>query len=278
MEEAERFRLAFALPHACLRKAGASLGLRAFEEAHRHLTRGELLASELVDPRLWGSIQSVKALTLLAQGDLDKAALIAHRPRDDVGGSALAEVRATHALVLACAGETQAAEAEARAAQELSRAIEPTLLSKFAVAISSSQRADTGALPRLDDAIEHAVRADAVDCFVASYRGYPEILKRIDPGQVGLLTSTLRQAKDIDLAKSVGLVIPDLPGDGQGHFPTLSARENEVYDLMSEGLTNRQIAERLFLGESTVKVHVRHIFEKLGVRTRTAAAALRRSK
>ena len=50
-------------------EAGASLGLRAFEEASRHLNRGEQLASELVDPRLWGSIQSVKALTLLAQGD-----------------------------------------------------------------------------------------------------------------------------------------------------------------------------------------------------------------
>ena len=277
MDEAEKFRLAFALPHACLRKAGASLGLRAFEEASRHLNRGEQLASELVDPRLWGSIQSVKALTLLAQGDLDKAAVITHMPRDNVGGSALAEVRATHALVLACAGESRAAETEARAAHELSRAIEPTLLSKFAVAIASSQKADTGALPRLNDAIEHAVRADAVDCFVSSYRGYPGILKRIGPAQVGLLTPIMRQAHDIELAKSIGLVIPEATL-GQGHLPNLSTRENEVYELMSEGLTNRQIAERLFLGESTVKVHVRHIFEKLGVRTRTAAAALRRSE
>ena len=178
MEEAEKFRLAFAIPHACLRRAGASLGLRAFAEANRHLNRGEQLASEPVDPRLWGSIQSVKALTMLAQGDLDKAALITHEPRENVGESALAEVRATHALVLACAGESRAAEAEARAALELSRAIEPTLLSKFAVGISSSQRTDAGALPSLNDAIEHAVRADAVDCFVASYRGYPEILKK----------------------------------------------------------------------------------------------------
>ena len=267
MEEAEKFRLAFALPHACLRKAGASLGLRAFEEASRHLNRGEQLASELVDPRLWGSIQSVKALTLLAQGDFDKAAVITHRPPEDVGGSALAEVRATHALVLACAGESRVAEAEARAAQELSRAIEPTLLSKFAMAISSSQKTNTGALPILNDAIEHAVRADAVDCFVASYRGYPEILKRIDHAQVGLLTPIMRQAQDIDLAKSVGLVIPEAPAGGHRPRPKLSAREDEVYELMSEGLTNRQIAERLFLGESTVKVHVRHIFEKLGVRT-----------
>ena len=276
MEEAEKFRLAFALPHACLRKAGASLGLRAFDEASRHLNRGEQLASELVDPRLWGSIQSVKALTLLAQGHLDKAAVITHSPREDVDGSALAEVRATHALVLACAGESRAAEAEARAAQELSRAVEPTLLSKFAGAISSAQGADTGALPLLNDAIEHAVRADAVDCFVASYRGYPDILKRIDPAQVGLLAPIMRRAQDVDLAKSIGLVIPEAQVGDHRHLPKLSTRENEVYELLSEGLTNKQIAEKLFLGESTVKVHVRHIFEKLGVRTRTAAAALRR--
>ena len=43
-----------------------------------------------MDPRLWGSIQSVKALTLLAQGDADKAAVIP-MPREDIGGSALAE-------------------------------------------------------------------------------------------------------------------------------------------------------------------------------------------
>jgi LuxR family maltose regulon positive regulatory protein len=277
MEEAEKFRLAFALPHARLRKAAASLGLRAFEEAKRHLNRGERLAHDLVDPRLWGSIQSVKALTLVAQGELDEAASISSRSRkSDVSGSALAELRATHALVLACSGESQAADAEARAAQKLSKAIEPTLLGKFAIAISSSQREDPNTLARLNDAIEHAVRTDAVDCLVAAYRGYPEILKLVDHSHLDLLTPIMRRAHDSVLAKSIGLVIPAAPLSASGLLPNLSTRENEVLDLMSEGLTNRQIAERLFLGESTVKVHVRHIFEKLGVRTRTAAAALRR--
>jgi DNA-binding NarL/FixJ family response regulator len=52
----------------------------------------------------------------------------------------------------------------------------------------------------------------------------------------------------------------------------LSPRESEVLALLAEGLSNREIGKRLFISEVTVKVHIRHIFEKLGVRTRTQAA------
>ena len=43
---------------------------------------------------------------------------------------------------------------------------------------------------------------------------------------------------------------------------------------MARGLTNREIADRLFLAESTVKTHVGSIFGKLGVKSRSEAAAL----
>lgn len=54
----------------------------------------------------------------------------------------------------------------------------------------------------------------------------------------------------------------------------LSAREAEVVDRMSEGLTNGEIAARLFLSEKTVKNHVNRIYGKLGVESRAAAIAL----
>jgi DNA-binding NarL/FixJ family response regulator len=53
----------------------------------------------------------------------------------------------------------------------------------------------------------------------------------------------------------------------------LSAREIEVLRQLSCGLTNREIATRLFITEGTIKGHLHRIFRKLEVRNRTAAAA-----
>lgn len=52
----------------------------------------------------------------------------------------------------------------------------------------------------------------------------------------------------------------------------LTPRELEVWALIAEGLTNRQIGERLDVGENTVKYHVQNLFMKLGVHNRTEAA------
>lgn len=55
--------------------------------------------------------------------------------------------------------------------------------------------------------------------------------------------------------------------------PALSAREKEVLELMAKGLTNPEIGSVLSISRSTIKVHVAHILEKLGVADRTEAAA-----
>jgi DNA-binding NarL/FixJ family response regulator len=52
----------------------------------------------------------------------------------------------------------------------------------------------------------------------------------------------------------------------------LTRRERDVLGLLSAGRTNKEIAQSLFLSESTVKVHVRHVLRKIGARTRTQAA------
>ncbi|WP_219508362.1 helix-turn-helix transcriptional regulator [Nonomuraea ceibae] len=66
-------------------------------------------------------------------------------------------------------------------------------------------------------------------------------------------------------------------GQGNGHVDgALTAREQEVLRLVAEGLTNREIAERLFIAQKTVSVHVSNILAKLGASTRTQAAATAR--
>lgn len=54
-------------------------------------------------------------------------------------------------------------------------------------------------------------------------------------------------------------------------FASLSPREREVLTLMTEGLGNAQIAERLNISEKTVRNHVSNLFDKLGVWTRAQA-------
>jgi DNA-binding CsgD family transcriptional regulator len=55
--------------------------------------------------------------------------------------------------------------------------------------------------------------------------------------------------------------------------PALTTRERQMLALVVEGLTNREIAERLYLAESTVKRHLSSTFRRLGVRSRREAAA-----
>lgn len=62
------------------------------------------------------------------------------------------------------------------------------------------------------------------------------------------------------------------PGGG-GRPGDLSPREAEVASLVAEGLTNRQIAERLVISERTAQNHVQHILTKLGFTTRSQIAA-----
>ena len=65
---------------------------------------------------------------------------------------------------------------------------------------------------------------------------------------------------------------PAAPVDDE--LAVLTAREREVLAAVAEGLTNREIGQRLFISERTIGVHVSHIFDKLQVRTRVQASAI----
>jgi DNA-binding NarL/FixJ family response regulator len=114
----------------------------------------------------------------------------------------------------------------------------------------------------------------AWDAIVSTVRAEPAVLATVaDAGEIDhFLRRALRSSADHDLArKAAGIDLgPRARSGARGSL--LTRREREVLELIKEGLTNREIAKALFLSQATVKVHVRHILEKTGSRTRTEAA------
>ena len=80
-------------------------------------------------------------------------------------------------------------------------------------------------------------------------------------------------------AAAAGLATASAGSDagGSAEVESLTARERQVLELISEGLSNRQIGERLFISVKTVSVHVSAVLRKLGVSTRTEAAVLQQN-
>ncbi|HEY0534110.1 MAG TPA: AAA family ATPase [Actinoplanes sp.] len=77
----------------------------------------------------------------------------------------------------------------------------------------------------------------------------------------------------VTLADDADTVRMPAPGpEPEDELGLLTTREREVLAAVAEGLTNREIGERLFISERTVGVHVGHIFDKLQVRTRVQAS------
>ena len=67
---------------------------------------------------------------------------------------------------------------------------------------------------------------------------------------------------------------PFIPDDRKREDLHITRRELEILELIARGLSNREIAEKLFVSESTVKTHSSRVFDKLGARRRTQAVQL----
>jgi ATP/maltotriose-dependent transcriptional regulator MalT len=67
---------------------------------------------------------------------------------------------------------------------------------------------------------------------------------------------------------------PFLPDDGKRAALGITPRELETLELIAQGLSNREIACRLFVSENTVKTHSSRVFDKLGAKRRTQAVQL----
>jgi DNA-binding NarL/FixJ family response regulator len=107
-----------------------------------------------------------------------------------------------------------------------------------------------------------------------------DVLPAIEAGATGYL---LKDAPREELLRAVrsafrgeSVLSPSVAGRLMGRVRrpsdgTLSKREREVLALVADGTTNREAAKRLFVSEATIKTHLLHIYDKLGVRDRAAA-------
>lgn len=116
----------------------------------------------------------------------------------------------------------------------------------------------------------HDTDADIIGAIEAGACGY--LLK--DAGPDELLGAVRAAAGESALSPTVAAT---LMGRLRDPRPVLTDREADVLRAVAEGATNRQAAASLHVSEATVKTHLVHVFDKLGVTSRTAAVARARA-
>lgn len=142
-------------------------------------------------------------------------------------------------------------------------------------------------MPELDGAAAtERIRTDFADVrilILTTYDNDADIHRAIEAGATGYL---LKDARRDDLFRAVRLaargesvLAPPVASRvlRRMHAPSarpLSGRELEVLEAVAQGLSNRDIGRRLRVSEATVKTHLLHVFTKLGVDNRTAAATV----
>lgn len=273
LADVRRYRLDFALPFSNLIAANAYFGLRRFREANGFLDECENAARSAEDRYVLLTARALRARLLVSIGAYEEAvATTAEEPPRIPTQAIYGEYLASRALALACAGDGTGALRIAEQAAEMTRGIEARALAaatRAVVALGNAQTPDTEVIRQ---AFRTALNLGSNDAFVAAFRGRPPLVRVIgeDARLAGPAREILDRSRDLDLARFAGFDVRQ-SNRARGGL-ALSPREGEVHQLLAEGLSNREIARAMFISEPTVKVHVRRILQKLGVRSRTQAA------
>jgi len=144
-------------------------------------------------------------------------------------------------------------------------------------------------LPGLDGAaIAHAVTRDALPTrvlIVSAFTDSSLVYKAIESGASGFVSKETRREQIVDavmacargenvIPPEIGAeLVPEIRARRDVSGPVLTARELEILRLIADGKSLPEIAKELFLGVTTVKTHVQHLYEKLEVSDRAAAVA-----
>lgn len=267
LADAEEHRLDFVVAYALAVEGLAKAGKRDYVEAQELLEESEQRALRGGDRAGYHIVWAIRTRVYIAQAAFDRVLARALRPDADLTSHLRSEVVASYALAMAGAGQLRRAETLAKSARETSVGTETRITSHLVHAIAAIRGGDrVRALDHSRQALLGAVETRMIESFVFGYRGLPEILMCLleDPAHHDDLSEIVTLAGDAGLAASTS-------SEDHSIFK-LSPREKEVLSLVAHGMSNREIGQALFISPVTVKVHVKHIFEKLGVKSRTAAA------
>ena len=128
-----------------------------------------------------------------------------------------------------------------------------------------------------------AIRADAPDAriiMLSTFEGDVEIQRALQAGARAYLLKNMPPKELVEVIRQVHAGKKRIPTEIAAHLAehlsdeALTDREIDVLKHVGGGNRNRDIAERLFISEETVKVHIKHIMEKLGASDRTQAVAI----
>ena len=144
-------------------------------------------------------------------------------------------------------------------------------------------------LPELDGvAVTNAVVREQLGTrvlLVSAFADSGVVYKALETGAAGFVSKEARREQIVDAvlacARGENVVPPDVAAGlvseirlrKQDDTPALTPREQEILHLIAAGKSLPEIAKELFLGLTTVKTHVQHLYEKLGVSDRAAAVA-----
>jgi ATP/maltotriose-dependent transcriptional regulator MalT len=266
-------RLAFGIGTCLAHRAAAELGMRQFVQARRSIRLVTQSPIYREDPFFHLEALRLKARLLASQGALNEALLTeADVPHGVVPARPYGVFLSNIALIRACVGDAQGARETAGRARQHGSNIEMRYCALFSEAIAEhAEDHEAEFTARAIEAITQCGQANCLDALLFACRVHPPLMTaaRADALSLEFVRRALTAGADHQLARLAGISLrPDLQEDA---LEILTRREREVVSLLLEGKTNREIAGRLFIAPSTVKVHMRHILEKLDVPTRLHA-------
>jgi ATP/maltotriose-dependent transcriptional regulator MalT len=232
-------------------------------------TLEEVRRSSRSDRFILMNVGAILARVYLALGSPDRAlrALEEHLGTETTPGME-AEFQAWWGLVLACLGRFDEATERASEALAATHRTEVAGLVPWISTVSDFQRG-VGSTDKAVESFRESSKSGNVDAFVTSYRACRQLLPAVaaDKRTHRELRMILSRANDQDFGGALGFHIPT----AESSRTRLTRRERDVLDLLVQGATNKEIARALFISEATAKAHLRHIYAKMGVRSRAEA-------